>query len=137
MAGDERPYPSRELLDHEYPEHHHALDRGETDDSELGALGQPWGGMGTPHIDRRQAVHADHLAGEVPVERTAVPACSTATARRRAARNSGKRMEHAARGPGETTLSEIAACNVARGLAETSGRAERCHVWRPPPGPDG
>jgi hypothetical protein len=128
MAGDNRPYPSRELLDQEYPEHHHALERGETDDSELGAMGQPWGGMGTPGVDRRRAVHAGHLASEVPAERPTAPACSTATAKRRALRNSGKRMEHAARGPGETTLSEITACNVARGLAEMSGRAERCHA---------
>jgi hypothetical protein len=128
MAEDDRPYPSSELLDQQYPEHHHALGRGETDDSELGAMGQPWGGMGTPSLDRRRAVHADNLAGEVPAERAAAPACATATAKRHASRNSGKRMEHLARGPGDQTLSEIAACNMARGLAEMSGRAERCHA---------
>lgn len=128
MARGERTYPSRELLDHEYPEHQYALGRGDTDDSGLGAMGEPWGGVGMPGIDRRRAAHADHLADEVPAERPAAPACSTATAKRRAARNSGKRMEHVARGPGETTLSEITACNVARGLTEMSGRAERCHA---------
>ena len=130
MAGGDLPYPSRELLDQEYPEHHQALNRGETDDSELAAMGEPWGGMGTPGIDRRRTAHADYFADEVPAEHPAAPACSAMTAKHRAARNSGKRMEHAARGPGETTLSEITACNVARGLAEMSGRAERCHAGR-------
>jgi hypothetical protein len=128
MAEDDRPYPSRELLDQEYPEHHQALSRGETDDSGLGAMGQPWGGMGVPGIERRRAVRADNLASEVPQERAAPPACATATAARLAPRSSGKRLGHAARGPSSTTLSEIGACTIARGLAELTGRTERCHA---------
>ena len=128
MAGEDRPYPSRELLDREYPEHHNALSRGETDDSGLGTMGQPWGGMALPGLGRRRALHADNLAGEVPREHPAPSVCATSTAGRRATRSSGKHMEHVARGPASATLSEIAACAMACGLAEISGRASRCHA---------
>jgi hypothetical protein len=127
MAGDETRYPSRELLDQEYPEHHDALHRGETDDSELGAMGEPLGGMGAPNFRTRRAINADNLADEVPRDHGTAPHCARPARGNRPVRNSGKRMEHVARGPETTTLSELAACSMATELAQINGYRRRCH----------
>jgi hypothetical protein len=111
---DER-YPSRELLEGEYPEHRDALNRGHSDDSSLGAMGEPWGGMGVAGAARRPADAADHKAGAVPPERSTPNACAAAGKTRG---RSGKGLQSVARKPGDKTLSEIAASSTDRELDE-------------------
>ncbi len=127
MASDDRRFPSRERLDGEYPEHRDALARGEADDSGLGAMGEPLGGMGVAGLETRRAITADNLADDVPQEHAALPQCPGPAWGRRPMPNSGKRMSHAARGPAAVTLSELAACSTATEIAQLTGSRRRCH----------